>query len=147
MYLLHSLAGPLHRRESLSVYIRRLDGVYLLVKGADLSQCLLEAVLLLLLASESRLRSYCPWHGQWPSASHELICMSHTIFVRVHHLPSDPILLLYLALQVLLTLLEHVQLRSKTQDGILGALFPLLRSPAAKPAPNTGGHIGLIAEA
>ena len=74
MYLLHSLAGPLHRRKSLSVDIRRLDGIYLLVKRADLSQCLLKAVLVLLFASESRLRSCCPGHGQSPSTSHELIC-------------------------------------------------------------------------
>ena len=49
---------------------------------------------------------------------------------------SKAILLVNLALQILLALLQHVQLRAQPQDGILGAVLALLLGGAAEPAPH-----------
>lgn len=57
MYVLHRLAGLLHRQERLLVDVGRLDGIYLLLQRSDLRLSLLEAVFVLLLAFQCGLRS------------------------------------------------------------------------------------------
>ena len=37
MYLFHRVASLLHRLQRLAVDVRRLDGIYLLLEGADLT--------------------------------------------------------------------------------------------------------------
>jgi hypothetical protein len=66
---------------------------------------------------------------------------SHTILVCGDVFPCQGVLLIRLGLEVFLSLLQHIELRSEAQNGILGAVFPLLRSAAAKPAPDTR-HFG-----
>lgn len=58
VYLLHGLAGLLHRQQRLLVDIGRLDRVYLLLQRSDLGLGLLEAVLMRLLTLQRGLCSY-----------------------------------------------------------------------------------------
>jgi len=51
-------------------------------------------------------------------------------------LPRQSILFVYLVLQVSFTLLQHLQLRTEREDGILRVVF-LLSSAAAEPAPHS----------
>lgn len=51
-------------------------------------------------------------------------------------LAREGVLLVDLALEILLALLQHIKLRSESQDGILGAVLPLLLGGAAEPAPH-----------
>ncbi len=142
--LLHSLARPLHGRQRFSVDVRRLDGVYLLLERADLCLRLLQAVLVGLLAPQRRFRHY---RAKDTSASVNRQARGRTppppaspraptVLVGVDVLPCYGLLLVHLCLQVPLPLLQHVQLGPEAQDGVLGAVFPLLRGPSAKPAPD-----------
>lgn len=58
MNLRHSITCALHRREGLSIDVRRLDRVYLLLQCRYLGGSLLESVLMLLLSSKRGLCSY-----------------------------------------------------------------------------------------
>ena len=114
MYLLHGLAGPLHRHERLLVDVRRLDRVHLLLDGADVAQRLLEVVLVELLAPKRRLcscRSDPTSASQSRSGSTRAPADRHTRLIRVDVLPRDLLLLLYLAREIGLALLQHLQLR------------------------------------
>jgi hypothetical protein len=47
-------------------------------------------------------------------------------------------LFVYLVLQVLFSLLQHLKLRAEADDGILGRVFASLGGTASKPAPHLG---------
>lgn len=138
MYLLHGLSSLLHCCECLAVDVCRLDGIYLLLESSNLPHRLLEGVLMALFALQRRLRRYRA-HQSAQSASSPIWSPrvnKRTILVGVDILPCQGILLVYLGLQVPLTLLQHLQLRPQREDGILGVIFPP-RGAAAKPAPHS----------
>lgn len=61
---------------------------------------------------------------------------SHTCLVRVDILSRDLLLLLYLAREMGLALLQHLKLRPEVENDFLWRIFPLLRGTTAKPAPD-----------
>jgi hypothetical protein len=65
----------------------------------------------------------------------------HTSLVCVDELPGLLVLLIHLVLQVLLTLVQHLEGAPQLQDGLLGGIF-LGSRIAAKPATQPpAGHV------
>lgn len=62
---------------------------------------------------------------------------TRTCLVRIDVLPRYLLLLLYLASQVDLALLQHLELRPQVQNDLLRRVFPLLRGAPAEPAPDS----------
>ena len=136
VYLLHGLAGLLHRLQRLAVDIRRLDGVYLLLERADLTQGLLQGVLVRLLAFQNRLRSYVSASPVSVTRSGTGLWIRQTVLVCGDVLPGDSILLVYLVRQMRLSFLQHVELCPQVEDGTLGGVVGPLGSPPSEPAPD-----------
>jgi hypothetical protein len=61
-----------------------------------------------------------------------------TILICRDVLASDCLLLLHQMLQVLFSLLQHVQLLSQQEDSVLGRILALLSGGTAEPGPHYG---------
>jgi hypothetical protein len=149
MYLLHRLAGLLHRQERFLVDIGRLDGIYLLLQRPDLRLGLLEAVLVLLLTFQGSLRG-CHVEGARlaRAAMQAPVCLDRvflTILVVCGDVfPGQLILLIHLVLEVPLALLQHVKLRPQPEDGVLRGILLLLSRGPAEPAQAPARHVALL---
>jgi hypothetical protein len=133
MDLCHGSAGRLHRVQGLLVDIRRFDRVDLLFELGDLRGCLFEVLLVDLFPSQSGFGScgtinLCSVQEQTKSIRTILICRDVP--------PSHRILFLHQMLQVLFSLLQHIQLPSEQEDRVLGRLLALLSGGTAEPGPH-----------
>jgi hypothetical protein len=135
MDLCHGSAGRLHCVQGLLVDIRRFDRVDLLLELGDLRGCLIEVLLVDLFPSQSGFGS-CGRQSVLCSLTRTNSKATRTILICRDILSSDCLLFLHQMLQVLFSLLQHVQLPSQKEDRILGRFLALLSGGTAEPGPH-----------
>lgn len=135
MDLCHGSAGGLHCVQSLLVDIRRFDRVDLLFELGDLRSCLFEILLVDLLPSQGGFGS-CGRKSIFVFLDKNKTKARRTIFIRRDVLASDCLLFLHQVLQVLFSLLQHIQLLSQEEDRVLGRILALLSGGTAEPGPH-----------